>query len=417
MTLEAPFAQLLEDAFKSRLEKTEMKSVEGELVVSGTRVKVMVRVRGNSSLGDMPFPKLKVESVGKYTKRMNKAAGLADNGNKQDLSIQGLPGVSSFKINTHGGEIEQLSAMRRLLGGQSPVRESLAYEWARVLGVPVPATRVAQITYIDISTKAIVRDQFALVLEDGDDTAKRFGGKLLDGPVDTNLIETVGIGSIARVLLFENLVGNWDQSVNLLRRESQSVEEFRRTRLWNVDRVQLGEAREILMPGDFDMASLVTGDLQKLTGNRKSAALYKGQPDLTRYLAFQIFETRRWIPLEDLKRVTMAFGERRGELDSLVDLSYLNEEGKQIARAHLESFFGLLDSRSANSIFKIPVIKTRVFEEEASRGLENVIKTVLPPGTPLEILGEVDDHTVKIRSLSVGGWEMDVPKSFVEEAE
>ena len=117
-----------------------------------------IYVRGESSRGDCPFPKLKIEFS-----------------NKEQLKKTPFKGHSKMRLNTHcgPGDASARSGMGRVMNGVGPVREELTYRLIRAMGIPTYRTRVIQVHYDDRADQSQL-DTYGMLMEVGDDAAERF---------------------------------------------------------------------------------------------------------------------------------------------------------------------------------------------------------------------------------------------------
>ena len=137
-------------------------SEPGKLMITQDGVEktldMRVYIRGESSKGDCPFPKLKID--------------FAD---KEQLKKTPFKGHSKFRLNTHcgPGDAKARSGMGRVFNGVGPVREDLTYRMIRAAGLPTYLTRVLSVRYEDTTANTQI-DSFAMAMESGDDGAQRF---------------------------------------------------------------------------------------------------------------------------------------------------------------------------------------------------------------------------------------------------
>ena len=130
-------------------------------------IPVSLRVRGNSSLQECPFPKLKLK---------------VSSENRADTPFAD---ARELKIGSHcadGGR----GNVGRLRDERAAFREALAYETMQLMGYLAPRVRRARIEYRDTSPTTIdtadgwpVTRQ-AMILEDVEVLAARLGGRALD---------------------------------------------------------------------------------------------------------------------------------------------------------------------------------------------------------------------------------------------
>lgn len=160
-----------------------------------------IAIRGESSRGDCPFPKLKMKFE-----------------NKDQLKGTILKGHGTTRINTHcgPGDANARSGMGRVQNGVGPVREELTYRLIRASGVQTYLTRVSKISYKDTAGDLSV-DTFAMLFESGDDAAQRLiKAKLIEPEAEYLDPKTLGWNvatqpdNLARITVAEAFAGNSD---------------------------------------------------------------------------------------------------------------------------------------------------------------------------------------------------------------
>jgi len=198
---------------------------------------VRVYTRGESSLRDCPFPKLKI----KFT-------------NKEQLRDTPFAGHSKFRLNTHcgPGDASARSEMGRVFNGVGPVREELAYRLVRAMGIPTYLSRVLAVHYDDTAS-AEQTHTFAVAIESGDDAAQRFRSTVppLIAKDDEYLAPSVARGlpisavNAAQIAIAEAFVGNNDWGGT-----------------HNIDSFGKPNAAQIMqIAQDFDLGAIVLGDI------------------------------------------------------------------------------------------------------------------------------------------------------------
>lgn len=292
---------------------------DGKIHVGGRELPATMRVRGNSSLQECPFPKLKF----KVSKEVRLGTPFHD--------------AREVKIGTHcadGGH----GNVGRLRDERAAFREALAYEAMQLLGFLSPRVRRAAITYHDTS---LVDEQGlagweltrqAVVLEDIEVVADRLGGRPLTDDEVAKLTQA-GFSEqlVTDLMLFQALLGNWDYTL------SPGGEE-----IWNFDVIKLADGRLIPVAGDFDLASFVTGEV------RLSAPWdYRPDlPELERQAHFEVGRIRAWAGDKRFALSRERFRSVRTELETHVAAAEVDEAGRENVLKHLTAFFEAIDGAS-----------------------------------------------------------------------
>ena len=203
--------------------------------VAGYVLPVSLRVRGNSSLHECPFPKMKF----KVSSEQRVGTPFED--------------AREIDVGTHCAEGGR-GNIGRLREESAAYREVLAYEVMELLGFTSPRVRRAQIDYHDTTPPqghgevgwTVARS--ALILEDVEVLAARLGGRVLeDLELATLPRSSFDHELVARLHLFHILRGNWDYGLDP---EGRGI--------WNSDVIALERGGFIPVAGDFDLASWVT---------------------------------------------------------------------------------------------------------------------------------------------------------------
>lgn len=210
--------------------------------MGGLELPVSLRVRGNSSLQECPFPKLKFKVATDH----RAGTPFAD--------------AREIKIGTHCAEGGR-GNIGRLRDERAAFREALAYEVMTGLGFVGPRVRRAQIEYQDTSPTNGGIDagwrlaRAAVILDDIEVVAERLGGRALsDAEIDKLSRGVFPEQLLADLQMLQALLGNWDYSLGV------DV-----SGLWNTDVVELSDKTVIPVAGDFDLASWVTGEVRPRT--------------------------------------------------------------------------------------------------------------------------------------------------------
>lgn len=320
LTLEGPlqthfdlaFAGLPDGIIPPRREKPYF---DGTVRFANFHLPAQVRVRGNSSLQECPFPKLKFKI------------------SRDDRAGTPFADAREIKIGTHCAEGGR-GTIGRLRDQTAAFREALAYEAMTALGFTAPRVRRAHFDYRDTSPTnspnptgwQLERDAF--ILEDIEVVAERLGGRALD---DEEVAELTDAGFdeelITALRLLHALLGNWDYALSVNGRE-----------LWNTEVIALPGGRYLPMAGDFDLASWVTEIV-------RAAAPRDYHPELgdvereARYRIEQIQEETRDSSFAAARE---RFLRARADLESLVATAEVDAPGRANAARHLAAFYGVL---------------------------------------------------------------------------
>ncbi len=295
---------------------------------------VTVKVRGNSSLTECPFPKLTV--------KLTDAA-------KQEARGTVFAKSTKFKIGTHCADAADDAPARvgRLRNEKSPGREQLVMAQLEGLLPLTLASRPARVTYVDAKSHATtVRNAF-LVEHEGKLAARSDAPKehcrivgteeecdplLTDSEIERlDPREGMDRGRIAALTLFHAAVGNWDWHLDVgaaARGES---------RVWNHDVLLLpkdpaqpgGELVPVPVAHDFDLASVVTGRIGRAIPTKASL-----KKQATEYLK----RTAGLTPTE-VDAAKALFRSKKAGLYAAIDKAEVDADGRALSKAHLDAFF------------------------------------------------------------------------------
>lgn len=288
---------------------------EIRMTVNGQEIPVSLRVRGNSSLQECPFPKLKFK-----VSRENRV---------------GTPffDAREVKVGTHCAE-----------GGRGPIgrlreqiavyREAMAYEVMDLLGFVTPRIRRARIEYHDTTPTngvsevgwELTRDAF--ILEDIEVVAERLGGRALDDEeitVLTNANFNEQLVTDLRVL--HVLLGNWDY---VLAKDGRGI--------WNTDVIELANKEMFPVAADFDLSSFVTEEV-------RLSVPWDYRPelaDIDRQARYSLEQIQKSVPAAVFSAANTRFVERRAALESHVNVAVVDPVGRTNALRHLTAFYDAL---------------------------------------------------------------------------
>lgn len=287
---------------------------EGTLQMGGRTIPVKVRVRGNSSLQECPFPKLKFK-----------------------VTPENRPGTPFYdarelKIGTHCAEGGH-GTIGRLRDERAAFREALVYESLALLGFTSPRVRRAQIEYRDTSPTNVVTggwqiNRHAVLLDEIEVVAEKLGAHLLTeeeaaalpkGSLDQQLV--------TELRLFHALVGDWDYAL------SPGEEGLR-----NTDVLTLANGQLLPVAGDFDLASWVTGEV-RLSAPRD---YHPELPDIERQALYSVEDIRAHADTLTFGQATARFAWRRSAIEDRVHAAEIDDAGRTNALRHVTAFFDAL---------------------------------------------------------------------------
>jgi hypothetical protein len=290
---------------------------EATVAMDGATVPATLRVRGNSSLQECPFPKLKFK-----VSRENR---------------EGTPffDAREVKIGTHCAEGGS-GNVGRLRDERAAFREALAYETMELLGFISPRVRRARIDYRDTSPAQDGSDtgwqlaRHAMLLDDIEVVAERMGGRALEDE-EIGALENAGFDPqlITELELLHVLLGNWDYALSTDGRE-----------LWNTGVIELPGKELVPVAGDFDLASFVTGVVRPSAPHDYHPEL----PELERETRFKIAEIQKRVGVGLFQAAAARFREHRPGMEAQINAAELDDPGRANALAHLAAFFDALDA-------------------------------------------------------------------------
>lgn len=289
---------------------------EATVALEGAVLPARLRVRGNSSLQECPFPKLKFKI------------------RPEDRADTPFFDAREVKIATHcadGGE----GNVGRLRDERAAFREALAYETMEFLGFISPRVRRAQMTYRDTSPPApngsekgweVARK--SMLLDDIEVVAERMEGRALEDE-EIAALKDAGFDEqlIADLELLHALLGNWDYALSVDGQE-----------LWNTDVIELPDKQLVPVAGDFDLASFVTGQVRRSAPHDYHPEL----PDLDREALYRVDEARKNAGSERFRTAAARFESQRPGLEALINSAEVDDAGRINALRHVEAFFNAL---------------------------------------------------------------------------
>jgi len=308
------FAGVPDGIFPPRREKPYF---DATLLTESLSLPVRVRVRGNSSLQECPFPKLKF----KVSRDTREGTPFAD--------------AREIKIGTHcadGGH----GPIGRLRDERATFREALAYETMELLGFVGSRVRRAQFQFRDTSptnefgTTQWVVQRNALLIEDVEVVGERLGGRALSDQEIVQLKDVdFGVQLISDLRFLHTLLGNWDYALSVDGRG-----------LWNTEVIELANGTKLPIAGDFDLCSWVT-ETVRLSAPRD---FHPELLDLDREALFQLEQIRGGVGFEVFENSRGRFVTARPQIEALIRTATLDDLGRSNALAHVTSFFAALGS-------------------------------------------------------------------------
>jgi len=324
VTLAGPFQVHFEKAFAGTPDGIippvrEKPWFEGEVALTapGLERPIDVRVRGNSSLQECPFPKLKFK-----VSRADRA---------------GTPffNAREIKVGTHCAEGGR-GTIGRLRDERATWREALVYEVMATLDFAGPRVRRTQVEYRDTSPTNGVNGEVgwtlsrkALLLDDIEVVAERLGGRALDDDEITNLTNAnFNAQLIADLRILHAFLGNWDYALST-----------DGSNLWNTDVVALPDGGLVPVAGDFDLCSFVTEEVQL----NAPWDYHPELPALQRETRWRLDVISQDVSPEIFAAGKDRFISGRPAIDALVNAALLDETGRTNAQQHVAAFYEALE--------------------------------------------------------------------------
>lgn len=285
---------------------------DGTLVFGRFTLPVSLRVRGNSSLQECPFPKLKFKV------------------SKSDRAVTPFAEAREVKLGTHCAEGGR-GNIGRLREQIATFREALAYEAMFELGFIAPRVRRAHVEYYDttdtnLSPMAgwqISRD--ALIFDDIEVVGESLGGRALDDEEVAALTNANFNAQLITDLRFLHaLFGNWDFTLSPDGRG-----------LWNTDVLELADGTLVPVAGDFDLASWVTGEVRVGAPPDYRPDL----PELERRAFYDLEQIRNLVGASSFDAARDRFIAKRGAVETLIGSALIDEPGRSNCLHHVRAFY------------------------------------------------------------------------------
>jgi hypothetical protein len=322
LTVEGPLQKHFELAFAGQPDGIfppvrEKPYFDGTLHLGGFELPVSLRVRGNSSLQECPFPKLKFKV------------------SREDRPGTPFVDAREVKIGTHCAEGGQ-GTVGRLRDQRAAFREALAYETMELLGFVGPRVRRARIDYRDTtpaneaSTAGWEVSRNAVILDDIEVVAERLGARALDDE-EISALTNAGLDEqlITDLQFLHALLGNWDYELS---QDGQG--------LWNTDVIELVDGRLVPVAGDFDLASFVTGAVRLSVPHDYHPDL----GDVERQARYEIEQIRGRVGAQSFLAAVERFTSKRAAIEGQAGAAEIDEEGRANALRHIIAFFEGLES-------------------------------------------------------------------------
>jgi len=288
---------------------------EGALSMAGLELPVSLRVRGNSSLQECPFPKMKFKVA------------------KNDRSGTPFFDAREVKLGTHCAEGGR-GPIGRLREQTATFREALAYETMWLMEFTSPRARRAHVDYQDVTpTNAspltgwqVSRD--GLILDDIEVVAERINGRALSDEELEDLTDAnFDPQLIADLQFFHALLGNWDYAL--------SVDGLG---LWNTDVIELANRTLVPVAGDFDLASWVTGMVRLMAPTDYHPEL----PDIDRQARYELEQIRQRVSAANFTTARQRFEGKRATIELQINAALIDEPGRTNAQRHVTAFYDAL---------------------------------------------------------------------------
>jgi hypothetical protein len=285
---------------------------DGTLEIGDMAWPVRLRVRGNSSLQECPFPKMKLK-----ISRKNREGTMFED-------------ARELKIGTHCAEGGR-GNIGRLREELATYREVLVYEVMEGLGFVGPRVRRAKIHYQDTSSGEDESrfgwqlSRMAFLFDHVELVAEGIGGRALEDEevaalVDANFDEQLMVD----LMLFHALIGNWDY---VLSSDGRG--------LWNTEVVQLEDGTLLPVAGDFDLSSWVTGRV-RVTAPRD---YFPDEVDLVRQVRFEVGRIHELFGATLFNKGMDRFVRFREAMEEQICSADLDVEGRDQVLEHVGIFF------------------------------------------------------------------------------
>jgi hypothetical protein len=222
----------------------------------------------------------------------------------------------------------------------------------------------------------------AMFLEDDDVAIKRLGGTGQVAEEDfTSARQTFAPADTAKLAFANAMIGNFDWCLRMFPGDTFRCNDT--NPLWNMIAVLRPGARALPVMQDFDLAGMVTG--RHIWFRDVLNANFASSEAEVEVLA-QVQRTRTLFTRAELDATRQAFVARKAYAYDTVAQSLMDQQGRELARRYLDSFFGAIESEEA---FYRPVVvadNAAIYTDAARR--QPVCGGSIPPGTPVAADGE-----------------------------
>lgn len=287
-------------------------------------LQVKLKVRGNSSLQECSFPKMKL-SVFVDSER---AASIFHKAKRT-------------KIGTHCADLgdDDSGIIGRLRNQKATYRESFIYQMMRELEMPSKWTRPALITYTDTSATGsntgwtVERQGF--LFDNADNLAKRYGLEVRDDALPWVQADSDKVDRLlaAKIHFLHALTGNWDWNLPLAANGQNAP--------WNMHFLISGNGELQPVAYDFDLSSVVTG--KPYRANQLPDDLYPKEALLFRQAAHMLTASKTEFAQATLNEVVAFFRAAESILRTTLSNYPMDADGKQNHIDHLDAFYDVLD--------------------------------------------------------------------------
>jgi hypothetical protein len=291
--------------------KVRVMSLDGKKVeLTGT-----IKTRGETSPEDVEFDKLTVKLDG--------------------AKNTPFAGSKKFKIGTHLGESDSLTEMGRLASEWVPRREVFVYDLLEHLGLATLETRPASALYIDAKTSDSASHS-AFLLEDYDKAAERLGGVAIDDwDLKGQLNGKTSDEEKMRLSLLNVLFGNWDYSFPDESVTLSGTGANNRHVGHNIWAVQRPDGSVVLLPNDFDLATIVSGGPLRYKHNE---AAFVGKGPRFGEMVRLMDELKDRFDWDDLSKMIDEIAAKMPGIRAFLEAYPMSETSKANVRQHLDVF-------------------------------------------------------------------------------
>jgi hypothetical protein len=282
---------------------------------------VTLALRGNSSLQECYFPKLKLT----YAERV-----------KDPNNV--FFGIKKLKLGTHCGEEDEVNGtIGRLRNERATWREEVVYQLARALGIVIMQTRPAIVTYTDTSVDSPIPaalERKAFLLEHIDELARRLNATALQDPVDCgeDVDARPNATDVLRVKFFHAMIGNWDWTLG-------PTETGGCGSLMNTEVLVHQDGSLTLVPTDFDLSAFVVGEVRNPDTNQEEPVEAENAKASARFYLDTRLEGETKPAFDAMAAEYLA---KKAALLAIVESSQLDADGKKVGKLLLEGFFAVL---------------------------------------------------------------------------